>query len=148
MVLVRGLGLFENWAATFTTMNFVSGMPILLGFALATGEPQAALSNWTMEGGHSLVVSFALAEIATVFPTAGGIYYWSYRLGGTKWAPFLSWLTASISSLRPCRSSTRMQAFSPRGGSCLYARPLDCWCYEHRLCRLDACLGGAALAHT
>ena len=36
-VLVSGLGLFENWVATFTTMNFVSGMPILLGFALATG---------------------------------------------------------------------------------------------------------------
>lgn len=93
-VLIRGLGLFENWAATFTTMNFVSGMPILLGFALATGGPQAAFSNWTMVGGLSLVVSFALAEIAAAFPTAGGIYYWSYRLGGTKWGPFLSWLTA------------------------------------------------------
>ena len=44
-VLVRGLGLFENWTATFTTMNFVSGMPILLGFAPATSRPQAACSN-------------------------------------------------------------------------------------------------------
>src|ERR1700722_12805031 len=81
-VLLRGLGLFENWAATFTTMNFVSGMPILLGFALATGGPQAAFSNWTMVGGLSLVVSFALAEIAAAFPTAGGIYFWIYRLRG------------------------------------------------------------------
>src|SRR5436190_24278432 len=47
-VLMRGLGLFENWAATFTTMNFVSGMPKLLDFALATGGPQAVFSNWTM----------------------------------------------------------------------------------------------------
>src|SRR4051812_14180377 len=91
---VRGLGMFENWAATFTTMDFVSGMPILLGFALATGGPEAAFSNWTMVGGLSFIVSFALAEIAAAFPTAGGIYYWSYRLGGTKWGPFLSWLTA------------------------------------------------------
>lgn len=75
-VLVRGLGLFENWAAT---MNFVSGMPILLGFALATGGAQAAFSNWTMMGGPSL-----LAEIAAAFPMAGGIYYWNYRLGSTK----------------------------------------------------------------
>lgn len=44
-VLVRGLGLFEN---------FVSGMPILLGFAPATGGPQAAFSNWTMMGGFFL----------------------------------------------------------------------------------------------
>jgi hypothetical protein len=75
-VFVRGLGLFENWAAT---MNFVSGMPILLGFALATGGAQAAFSNWTMMGWPSL-----LAEIAAAFPTAGGICYWSYRLGSTK----------------------------------------------------------------
>ena len=88
-VLVCGLGLFENWVETFTTMNFVSGMPILLGFALATG-PQVTFSNWTMVGKLSLIVSFALAEIAATFPTAGGIYYWSYRLGGTKWGSFFS----------------------------------------------------------
>jgi hypothetical protein len=53
-VFVRSFGLFENveltsscsfvarcatndmtqWAATFTTMNFVSGMPVLFGFAM------------------------------------------------------------------------------------------------------------------
>ena len=75
-VLKRGLGMFENWAATFTTMNFVSGMPVLLGFALYTGGPQAAFSNWTMVGFLSLMVSLSLAEIAAAFPTAGGIYYW------------------------------------------------------------------------
>ncbi len=90
----RGLGMFENWAATFTTMNFVSGMPVLLGFALYTGGPQAAFANWTMVGFLSLMVSLCLAEIAAAFPTAGGIYYWSHRLGGSRWGPFLSWLTA------------------------------------------------------
>lgn len=35
-----------------------------------------------------------MAEIAAAFPTAGGIYFWSYRLGGEKWGPFLSWMTA------------------------------------------------------
>jgi hypothetical protein len=53
-------------------MNFVSGMPVLLGFALATGGPQAAFSNWTMMGGFSLVISFALTKIAAAFLTAGG----------------------------------------------------------------------------
>jgi amino acid transporter len=27
-------------------------------------------------------------------PTSGGIYFWAYRLGGEKWGPFLSWMTA------------------------------------------------------
>jgi hypothetical protein len=77
----RSLGFFESWAATFTSMNFVSGIP-------------AAFANWTMIGGLSCCVSLVLAEIAAAFPTAGGIYYWSYRLGGEEWGPFLSWMTA------------------------------------------------------
>lgn len=31
---IRSLGILENWAATFTTMNFVSGMPQLFGFVM------------------------------------------------------------------------------------------------------------------
>ncbi|KAE9365517.1 amino acid or gaba permease [Stipitochalara longipes BDJ] len=89
----RGLGLFENWAATFTSMNFASGIPVLFGFVMYTGGPTAAFANWTMVGGLSFIVSLSMAEIAAALPTAGGIYYWSYRLGGPKWGPFLSWMT-------------------------------------------------------
>lgn len=35
-----------------------------------------------------------MAEIAAAFPTAGGIYFWSYKLGGKKYGRFLSWMTA------------------------------------------------------
>ncbi|KAI6788727.1 hypothetical protein KC361_g8893 [Hortaea werneckii] len=93
-VFIRSFGMFENWAATFTTMNFVSGLPVLFGFAMYTGGPQAAFSNWTMVGGLSTVVSLAMAEIAAALPTAGGIYYWAYVLGGKEYGPLLAWLTA------------------------------------------------------
>ncbi|RMY17100.1 hypothetical protein D0866_13562 [Hortaea werneckii] len=63
-VFIRSFGMFENWAATFTTMNFVSGLPVLFGFAMYTGGPQAAFSNW------------------------------AYVLGGQDHGPLLAWLTA------------------------------------------------------
>lgn len=72
----------------------VSGIPVLFGFIMYTGGPASAFTNWTMVGGLSVVVSLVMAEIAAALPTAGGIYFWSYRLGGEKWGPFLSWLTA------------------------------------------------------
>ncbi|QYT03412.1 Amino acid or gaba permease [Trichoderma simmonsii] len=90
----RTLGLFENWAATFTTMNFISGIPMMFAFVMSTGGPEAAFANWTMVGGFSFIVSLAMAEIASALPVAGGIYYWSFYLGGKKWGPFLSWMTA------------------------------------------------------
>jgi len=93
-VFSRGLGMVENWAATFTTMNFVNGLPILFGWVMSTGGPQAALANWTMVGGLSFFVSLSMAEIAASLPTCGGIYFWSYKLGGPEWGPFLAWMTA------------------------------------------------------
>ncbi|OIW22820.1 amino acid or gaba permease [Coniochaeta ligniaria NRRL 30616] len=90
----RHLGLFENWAATFTSMNFISGIPVLFGFIMYSGGPKSAFANWSMVGGFSFIVSLVMAEIAAAFPTAGGIYFWAYRLGGDEWGPFLSWMTA------------------------------------------------------
>jgi amino acid transporter len=75
-------------------MNFVSGIPVLFGFAMYTGGPQPAFANWTIVGALSFCVSLVMAEIAAAFPTAGGIYFWAYRLGGDEWGPFLSWMTA------------------------------------------------------
>ncbi|KAI9737559.1 MAG: hypothetical protein M1834_009714 [Cirrosporium novae-zelandiae] len=90
----RHLGLFENWAATFSSMNFISGIPVLFGWVLYSGGPKSAFANWTMVGGLSFIVSLSMAEIAAALPTAGGIYFWAYRLGGPTWGPFLSWMTA------------------------------------------------------
>lgn len=91
---LRTLGLFESWAATFSTMNFVSGIPGLFGWVMYTGGPRAAFVSWTLAGGFACILSLSLAELAAALPTAGGIYYWSYNLGGREWGPFLSWMTA------------------------------------------------------
>lgn len=91
---LRCMGFFESWSATFTSMNFVSGIPVLFGWVMYTGGPKAAFANWVMVGGFSSIVSLVMAELAAALPTTGGIYFWSYRLGGEKWGPFLSWMTA------------------------------------------------------
>ncbi|TAQ84582.1 hypothetical protein B7494_g7099 [Chlorociboria aeruginascens] len=66
----RSLGLFENWAATFTSMNFVSGIPVLFGFVMYTGGPEAAFANWVIVGGLSFVAIFIVDDglVITVVP--------------------------------------------------------------------------------
>ncbi|KAI9034204.1 amino acid or gaba permease [Hyaloraphidium curvatum] len=90
----RGLGVFENFAASFSTIAFVLGLPSLFGFAMYTGGPLVAWINWIVIGCCALCTALTLAEICSAYPTAGGIYFWSARLGGETWGPFLSWLTA------------------------------------------------------
>ena len=38
-----------------------------------------------------LLVAFSMAELASAMPTAGGIYYWSSKLGGAGWGWFTGW---------------------------------------------------------
>jgi amino acid transporter len=33
-----------------------------------------------------------MAELASAYPTAGGLYFWAYRLGGRGWAWITAWL--------------------------------------------------------
>ncbi len=33
-----------------------------------------------------------MAELASAYPTAGGLYFWAFRLGGRKWAWVTAWL--------------------------------------------------------
>ena len=36
-------------------------------------------------------VSLAMAEIASAYPTAGGLYFWSSKLGSPAWGWFTGW---------------------------------------------------------
>ena len=33
-----------------------------------------------------------MAELASAYPTAGGLYFWAFRLGGRGWAWVTAWL--------------------------------------------------------
>lgn len=41
----------------------------------------------------SFIVSLCLAELASAYPTTGGVHHWVYELGSTRRRPFLTWMT-------------------------------------------------------
>jgi len=47
--------------------------------------------GWPLISLMVLLVGLSMAELASKFPTAGGIYYWAYELGGAGWAWFTGW---------------------------------------------------------
>lgn len=61
---------------------------------MIAGGPAGAWANWIIVGGTSILIAYCLAEICSTMPTAGGIYFWSGKLGGPKYGPFLAWITA------------------------------------------------------
>jgi len=70
------------------------GIIPLYGQSIRNGGPVAMFWSWLFVGFFSLVTVCCLAEMASAFPTAGTLYYWSNRVAGTNgWGPFASWLT-------------------------------------------------------
>ncbi|KAH8882453.1 putative GABA permease [Thozetella sp. PMI_491] len=72
----------------------VSSVPGLLNGGPA-GVVWGLLINWI----SALSVYAALAELASIAPTAGGQYHWVAMLAPAPWSPFLSYLTAWLTVL-------------------------------------------------
>ena len=89
--LHRGWSGFSNFAISLTIICILSGCFTTFGQAWNDGGPIAISIGWPVISLLVLLVGLSMAELASKFPTAGGIYYWAYQLGGVRWAWFTGW---------------------------------------------------------
>jgi amino acid transporter len=89
--LNRGWSGFSNFAISLTIICVLSGCFTTYSQAWNYGGPIAISIGWPVISLLVLLVGLSMAELASKFPTAGGIYYWAYRLGGVRWAWFTGW---------------------------------------------------------
>ncbi|HEY8680439.1 MAG TPA: amino acid permease [Candidatus Dormibacteraeota bacterium] len=90
--LLRKMGTFSNFAVSFTIISILSGCLTLYQYGMNTGGPVAMNIGWPVVGAFVLLVALAMAEVCSSYPTAGGLYYWSAKLGGSN-GPGWSWFT-------------------------------------------------------
>jgi len=92
--LRRRMSTFNNFAVSFTIISILSGCLTLYGYGMNTGGPIVMNIGWPLVGLFVLVVGLAMAELASSYPTAGGLYYWAAKLGGKNsagWSWFTGW---------------------------------------------------------
>ena len=95
--LRRGMKTFSNFAVSFTIISILSGCLTLFLFAMNTGGPAVMTLGWLFVGVFVLIVALGMAEVASSYPTAGGLYYWSAKLAdvagadGARWSWFVGW---------------------------------------------------------
>lgn len=89
--LFRAMGGFQNFAISFTIISILAGSLTSYYIAFNWGGPVAVTWGWLLVGTMSTIVALAMAEIASAFPTAGGLYYWASRLGSPAWGWFTGW---------------------------------------------------------
>lgn len=91
--LKRDLSVLSNFAFSFSIISVLTGITTLYNTGLDFGGPATMTFGWFVAGAFTMAVGASMAEICSSFPTSGGLYYWSARLSGKRWAPFASWIT-------------------------------------------------------
>ena len=89
--LYRGLGGFRNFAISFAIISILAGCLPSYFLAFHWGGPVSITWGWLIVGVFTTFVALSMAEIASTYPTAGGLYYWSSKLGGPAWGWFTGW---------------------------------------------------------
>lgn len=89
--LARTMSGFTNFAISFTIISVLAGTLTLFGFGLSVAGPSAAAIGWPIVSIFAILVAAAMAEISSAYPTAGGLYYWASKLGGSGWGWFTAW---------------------------------------------------------
>lgn len=88
--LFREMGGFSNFAISFSIISILTGAILLYGYGLQFAGPIINTFGWPLVSLFVLCVAASMAELASAYPTAGGLYFWAHRLGGHRWA----WVTA------------------------------------------------------
>ena len=89
--LRRRMGAFSNFAISFSTICILAGGITSLQLGISAVSGAAAGIVWPVGVAFSLIVALCMAEVASAFPTAGGLYHWSSILGGKGWGWATAW---------------------------------------------------------
>ena len=89
--LSRRMSGFSNFAISFSIICILAGGISAFPAAFNVLGSGGAFVIWLVGGILALSVAFGLGQIASSFPTAGGLYHWSSHLGGKAWGWATAW---------------------------------------------------------
>ena len=90
--LYRTMGGFSNFAISFSIISILTGAVILYDYGLAWAGTAAVLLGWPLVTVFVLLIAASMSEIASAYPTAGGLYYWASKMRNKNWGWWTAWL--------------------------------------------------------
>ncbi len=91
--LFRGLNAFMNFSLTFSSIAVLTSLTFVISFGLTTGGPAVMVYGWIISSFFTMMIGLSMAEICSVYPAAGSVYYWAGALSSKEWAPINSYMT-------------------------------------------------------
>ncbi len=89
--LVRRLGTFSNFALSLSIICILAGGVTSFHLGLCSVGGASIGLGWPLVGVFALAVAATMGQLASAFPTAGGLYHWAAILGGRGWGWATAW---------------------------------------------------------
>ncbi|MCQ3936280.1 MAG: amino acid permease [Chloroflexi bacterium] len=89
--LARRMSGFSNFAISFSIICILAGGISAFPAAFNSLGSGGAFMIWLVGGALAMTVAWGMGQIASSFPTAGGLYHWSSHLGGKAWGWATAW---------------------------------------------------------
>ena len=89
--LDRRMGAFSNYAVSMSIICVLAGGITSFPAGLCAAGGASIGLGWPLVCLVSLAFAATMAEVASAFPTAGGLYHWSAILGGRAWGWATAW---------------------------------------------------------
>jgi len=87
----RSMSLWANFALGFTYLSPLVGVYSLFALAISTAGPPSIF--WMIIiGGGQMLVALVFGEVVSQYPIHGGIYPWTRRLWGRRYAWMAAWI--------------------------------------------------------
>lgn len=83
---------FSNFAISFSVISILTSCFTTFAQAWNNGGPISISIGWPLISFFILIIGFCMSELASAYPTSGGIYWWASKLGGPKAGFFTGWL--------------------------------------------------------
>jgi amino acid transporter len=90
-VLARRLGEFSNFALSLSIICILAGGVTSFHLGLCSVGGASIGLGWPLVGLVALAVAATMGQLASTFPTAGGLYHWAAILGGRGWGWATAW---------------------------------------------------------
>lgn len=92
----RSYGFFSSFSFAFSISGLLGTISITLAYPLYSGGPAGMIWAWFAGCIGCMCIGLSVAEITSVFPTSGSMYYVISHLVEEKYVPLLCWINGWI----------------------------------------------------
>src|SRR5438105_1060283 len=89
--LLRRMSGFSNYAISLSTICILAGGITSFHVGLCSVGGASIGLGWPLASLLALAFAATMAQLASAFPTAGGLYHWASLLGGRGWGWTTAW---------------------------------------------------------